>query len=70
MTSKISGNSIHEELNQWNEEALEPSLRKHPEGKGPFSTTSLKSIERLYTPEDLSGQDFSSEIGFQVSRRM
>jgi methylmalonyl-CoA mutase N-terminal domain/subunit len=38
---------------RWEREVLEPALAKSPERKGPFTTISGRSIERLYAPEDV-----------------
>ncbi|MDP2053811.1 MAG: methylmalonyl-CoA mutase family protein [Acidobacteriota bacterium] len=47
---------------RWEREVLEPTLRKSPERKGPFTTISGRPIERLYTAEDVAGIDFDREI--------
>ena len=40
-----------DELQQeWEEQSLEPSLRKMPEGQAEFTTVSLQAIHRLFTP--------------------
>jgi methylmalonyl-CoA mutase, N-terminal domain len=33
---------------RWEREVLEPALKKAPERKGPFTTISGRSIDRLY----------------------
>ncbi len=38
---------------QWETETLAPSLERMPESKGPFTTVSLRPIERIYTAADL-----------------
>ena len=40
---------------RWEREVVEPTLRKSPERKGPFTTISGRPIERLYTEEDVAG---------------
>src|SRR6186997_879550 len=47
---------------RWEREVLEPTLRKSPERKGPFTTISGRAIERLYTNEDVAGIDYDAEI--------
>jgi len=47
---------------RWEREVLEPALKKSPERKGPFTTISGRSIERLYTAEDTAAIDYDSEI--------
>ncbi len=49
---------------EWEEQCLEPSLRKIPESQPEFTTVSLKPIQRLYTPRDLEGLSFTDDIGF------
>jgi methylmalonyl-CoA mutase N-terminal domain/subunit len=54
-----------DELQQeWEEKSLEPSLRKMPESQAEFTTVSLKSIGRLYTPRDVEDIDFERDINF------
>jgi methylmalonyl-CoA mutase N-terminal domain/subunit len=48
---------------RWEREVLEPTLKKSPERKGPFTTISGRRIERLYAPEDLQGLDYGRDIG-------
>jgi methylmalonyl-CoA mutase N-terminal domain/subunit len=47
---------------RWEREVVEPTLRKSPERKGPFTTISGRSIERLYTAEDVAGLDYDRDI--------
>src|SRR5688572_25429335 len=48
--------------NRWEREVVEPTLRKTPERKGPFTTISGKPIERVYAPEDVAGLDYDRDI--------
>jgi len=48
---------------RWTRETLEPTLKKAPERKGPFTTISGRAIERLYTSEDVAGIDYQTEVG-------
>src|SRR6187401_3013614 len=48
---------------RWEREVLEPALKKSPERKGPFTTISGRSIERLYTAEDTAAIDPARDIG-------
>jgi methylmalonyl-CoA mutase, N-terminal domain len=61
---KTADNSIESQQQQWEENTLHPTLQKMPESQREFTTTSLKPIKRLYSPNDLAEQDFSEEIGF------
>ena len=47
---------------RWEREVLEPTLKKSPERKGPFTTISGRPIERLYTAEDTAGIDSEREV--------
>src|SRR6187397_2395660 len=47
---------------RWEREVLEPTLKKSPERKGPFTTISGRPIERLYTAEDVEGIDYDREV--------
>ena len=47
---------------RWEREVVEPTLRKSPERKGPFTTISGRPIERLYTAEDVAGLDYDRDI--------
>jgi len=58
-----ANNTIEEQQQQWEENTLQPTLKKLPESQKEFTTTSLKPIERLYTPRDLSDTKFE-DIGF------
>ncbi len=58
-----TNSTIEEQQQQWEENTLQPTLQKMPESQKKFTTTSLKSIERLYTPRDLADTAFEN-IGF------
>lgn len=59
-----SNHPLDEKQQEWEENCLEPSLRKLPESQPEFTTVSLKPIQRIYTPGDLTDQDFNEDIGF------
>ena len=48
---------------RWEREVVEPTLRKSPERKGPFTTISGRPIDRLYTEEDVEGLDDTNNPG-------
>src|SRR6202140_3626028 len=48
----------------WEERKLDPSLKRGPERKKNFVTSSGIEIERAYDPDDLNGADFVNEVGF------
>src|SRR5690242_8382934 len=47
---------------RWEREVLEPTLKKSPERKGPFTTISGRPIDRLYTAEDVERIDYARDI--------
>src|ERR1700719_2205689 len=48
----------------WEERKLDPSLKRGPERKKNFVTSSGIEIKRAYDPDDLNGADFVEERGF------
>src|SRR5919205_447105 len=51
-------------VERWEQETLEPVLRKRPERKPRFETVSLEEVKRLYTPADTAEIDFERDISF------
>ena len=47
---------------RWEQETLNPALQQAPERVRDFTTISGRSIERLYTAEDLAGRDLAREV--------
>src|SRR3954449_641350 len=47
---------------RWEQETLEPTLKKSPERAAQFTTISGRPIERLYTVDDLAGIDLERDI--------
>jgi methylmalonyl-CoA mutase N-terminal domain/subunit len=48
---------------RWEQETLQPFLKKHPERKERFITVSNEEIARLYTPEDTADLDYQRDLG-------
>ncbi len=48
----------------WQERKLDPALKRGPERKKSFVTSSGIEIKRAYDPGDLNGSDFLDNIGF------
>jgi methylmalonyl-CoA mutase N-terminal domain/subunit len=48
---------------KWERETLEPALERSPERTPSFTTISGHPINRLYSPEDLSGIDLARDVG-------
>jgi methylmalonyl-CoA mutase N-terminal domain/subunit len=51
-------------VERWEQETLEPVLRKRPERKERFETVSLEEVKRLYTPADTGEVDYERDISF------
>jgi methylmalonyl-CoA mutase N-terminal domain/subunit len=48
----------------WEERKLNPALKRGPERKPKFVTSSGIEVKRAYDPEDLNGFDFVNDLGF------
>lgn len=62
-TKEISS-PTEEAVKRWERETLQPALANHPEIKKRFESVSLEEVNRLYTPVDLAGLDFSRDTSF------
>ncbi len=51
-------------VERWEQETLDPVLRKRPERKRGFETVSLDEVNRLYTPADVTDVDYERDISF------
>lgn len=49
---------------QWRETSLAPVLKGYPERRDSFTTTSGIEIEPVYAPDDLSGFEYASQLGY------
>jgi methylmalonyl-CoA mutase, N-terminal domain len=47
---------------RWEREVVAPALARSPERPGPFTTISGRPIERVYTPDDIDGLTYSSDL--------
>src|SRR3954470_22180951 len=47
---------------RWQHETLEPALKKSPERAAAFTTISGRTIDRLYTAEDVEGIDYDRDV--------
>ena len=57
-----SATTAETDKQRWEREVLEPSLNKSPERPVPFTTISGRSIERLYTPDDVDSLDYAQDL--------
>jgi methylmalonyl-CoA mutase N-terminal domain/subunit len=51
-------------MTNWEASVLKPALAESPETQTEFTTASGIPVKRLYTPLDVAGIDYESEIGF------
>jgi methylmalonyl-CoA mutase N-terminal domain/subunit len=51
-------------VERWEQETLEPALKKRPERKKRFETVSLEEVNRLHTPADTADVDFERDTAF------
>src|SRR3972149_3545115 len=58
---------VRDSLDAWQVETLQPTLKRAPEPKREFQTSSDIEVKRLYTPLDLSDNDYSDRLGFPGS---
>jgi methylmalonyl-CoA mutase N-terminal domain/subunit len=49
---------------RWEQETLEPFLKKSPERRKKFITVSNEEIKRLYTPEDIQNVEYERDLGY------
>ncbi len=64
MTTRTVTNRLEEALTRWETCTLQPALARMPERAAEFTTTSLRPVQRLYTPLDIQHLDFERDIGF------
>jgi len=57
-------NRVEDAEREWEEQTLNPTLKRSPENKKNFTTVSLTPVERLYTPNSVPDFDYESELGF------
>src|SRR5277367_4977141 len=55
---------ISDARKNWEERKLNPSLKRGPERKAKFVTSSGIDVKRAYDPEDLNDLDFVNDLGF------
>ncbi len=55
--------ALRQAMEKWEETTLQQTLASFPERQTRFMTTSSDEVNRLYTPLDLAGMDYLSDIG-------
>lgn len=58
--------TVGAERKRWEENTVAPSMKRLPErgGRETFTTISGDPVERIYTPADVQGFDYSADLGF------
>ncbi|MGH7840506.1 MAG: acyl-CoA mutase large subunit family protein [Candidatus Binataceae bacterium] len=56
--------TIGDARKEWSEKRVAPALKRGPERRERFATSSGIDVQREYDPEDLNGFDFLNELGF------
>jgi methylmalonyl-CoA mutase N-terminal domain/subunit len=64
MVTKEINTHLEAEIERWEEETLNPTLRQRPERAARFTTVSLRPVQRLYTPQDIADIEYERDIGF------
>src|SRR5512136_1686415 len=64
MYDKAKLDELSQALHDWELGDLQDALSAMPERQVDFITTSSEPVERLYTPLDLPGFDYLTELGF------
>ena len=54
---------LRQEMEKWEETALQQVLARFPERRDRFITTSSETIDRIYTPLDNAGMDYFEDLG-------
>ena len=54
---------VQQTVRNWQDKTLAETLAKLPERQAKFITTSSVPVERIYTPLDLEGSDYTSDLG-------
>ncbi len=54
---------LAERKKQWQEGTLRDYLERFPERRERFMTTSGESVDRIYTPLDVAGSDYETDLG-------
>ena len=57
-------NTSEDDKHAWEQRTVEPALKKAPERKATFTTTSGITMERVYTAGDRRGADDARDLGF------
>ncbi len=64
MFEKEKVEQVKKEKERWHKEKVEKGLSRFPERKEEFTSTSGRTVERLYTPEDIEDMNYQQDLGF------
>src|SRR5512136_648918 len=64
MDNESNLDALRKAQQEWEQDGLRDALSAMPERQRSFITTSSEPVERLYTPLDLPGLDYLTELGF------
>jgi methylmalonyl-CoA mutase, N-terminal domain len=64
MFEKEKVEQVKKEKQNWQKEKVDKGLSRFPERKEEFTSTSGRTVERLYTPEDVQDMDYQEDLGF------
>lgn len=56
--------NIRSSKEKWQKEVVDKAIKRFPERKEKFSTTSEIEVERLYTPENIEDLDYEKDLGY------
>ncbi|MFW6120402.1 MAG: acyl-CoA mutase large subunit family protein [Petrotogales bacterium] len=55
---------IRKQRKEWDEEIVEPTIKKFPERKDKFKTSSSEEIKKTYTPLDIDNLEYDKDLAF------
>ncbi len=55
---------IRKQRKEWDEEIVEPTIKKFPERKDKFKTSSSQEIKKNYTPLDIDDLEYDKDLAF------
>src|SRR4051794_41017158 len=58
----MKGVTAETDKQRWERQTLEPALARAPERHPSFTTISGRTIDRLYTPDDVAGLDYQRDV--------
>ncbi len=56
--------ALQQDLERWQQKTLAPTLKRMPERRSEFVSTSSRPVQRLYTPLDVADLDYRRDLGW------